>query len=137
MNGAAAGGAIYATETVADKVAVFTEGQTPEAPNTDPASGETQTTAVLHGELNPKGAKGALKYQFDYNKGASGTGGQSIPVPAETVAEADEALVKRNCTDLEPNAKYTVCLVAINKFGETLGSPVSFDTTAAAPTIVG
>lgn len=148
VNGSAAGGAIYATESIADSVVIFSEGPKPEAPNTLAASGETQTTAMLEGELNPGKAKGELKYQFVASpegtcSGHPGPGGEPsaatriTPVPAGTVTEADEALVNATATDLEPSAKYTVCLVAINKFGETFGNPVPFDTEAAPPTVIG
>jgi hypothetical protein len=128
-------GAVYVADAAGDKVDVFTEGPTPsEAPLTKAASGETGSSAVLHGELDPGGATGALEYQFDYNTGASCTGGQSTPVPAVKVAEAKEAAVEATATNLEPNAQYTYCLVAINTFGEVQGNEVPFKTLKVPPT---
>ena len=128
-------GAVYVADAAGDKVDVFTEGPTPsEAPLTKAASGETGSSAVLHGELDPGGATGALEYQFDYNTGASCTGGQSTPVPAVKVAEAKEAAVQATATNLEPDAQYTYCLVALNTFGEVRGNEVPFTTLKVPPT---
>jgi hypothetical protein len=141
VNGGSATGAIYATETVADKVAIFTEGPRSEAPKTDAASGELGTTAVLHGELNPGGAKGQLKYHFLYSTEGKCTGQAGVgitPVPGGTVPEADEALVQAEATNLEPLRKYTFCVVAENRFGQTFaGNEESFETKAVPPTVLG
>jgi hypothetical protein len=116
-------------------VDIFTPGPTPEAPNTtEPPGAITGTSARLEGELNPKGATGALEYQFDYNKGASCAGGQSVPVPAGALGEAKEALVEANATGLEPSTKYTYCLVA-SSFGVAQGNEVPFETKALPPTV--
>jgi hypothetical protein len=139
VNGSAAGGPIYATESAADEVAVLTEGPRPEPPETKGASGETQTTAMLHGELNPGGAEGELKYHFVYSTEGKCTGTAAsgvVPQPPGTITKADKALVAVEATDLEPLAKYTVCLIAANKFGETLGNEEPFQTKPAPPTII-
>jgi hypothetical protein len=118
-------------------VDVFSFGETPkESPKTEAASEVLGTTATFHGELNPKGGTGRLGYQFDYNTDGSCTGGLSVPVPAGEVAEAKEAHVEAKAMNLQPTAKYTYCLVAVNTFGFTDGSEVSFDTSKAPPEIV-
>lgn len=131
-------GAVYVSDTANDVVDIFTLGETPqEAPKTAPASEVLATTATLHGELNPGGGSGALEYRFDYNRGSSCTGGQSAPVPNGELAEAKQAPVEAKVTGLQPNAQYTYCLVAIDPFGTTQGSEVSFETGKAPPVIVG
>jgi hypothetical protein len=127
---------VYAVDANSDTVYAYELGETPEeAPHTTEPPGEiTTTSAKLEGELNPGGAKGALEYRFDYNLGTSCTGGQSIPVPAVKVAEAKEAAVEATATNLEPNAQYTYCLVALNPFGELQGNEVPFETLKVPPT---
>jgi hypothetical protein len=130
-------GAVYVADSVGEDVAVFAEGPTPEEPKTEPASEVGSTTATLHGQLNPKGAAGALEYQFDYNKGSACAGGQSAPVPAGEVANAAKANVEVKVTGLQPSASYTFCVVAINTNGATQGNEVSLTTTGAAPEVLG
>jgi DNA-binding beta-propeller fold protein YncE len=131
-------GAVYVADSLSDDVDVFTLGESPkEAPQTEPASGETPSSAMLHGELNPGGATGKLEYQFDYNLGSSCTGAQSVPVPAGEVAEAKKAVVAATATGLQPSAEYTYCLVAFNLFGEVRGNEVPFKTEPAPPEIIG
>ncbi len=130
-------GAVYVSDSAGDVVDVFAFGETPkEAPKTEAASEVLGTTATLHGELNPKGGTGKLGYLFDYNTNGSCTGGQSVPVPAGEVAEAKEAIVEAKATNLEPAAKYTYCLVAVNGFGYTHGSEMPFETSKAPPLVV-
>jgi len=131
-------GTVYAGDTAANAVDVFTSGETPkEAPTTETASEVTPASATLHGELNPGGATGPLEYQFDYNLGASCVGGQSVPALRAEKSEAKQALVKEAAMSLQPNAEYTYCLVAFNPFGSTQGNEVHFSTLAAPPAIVG
>ncbi len=130
-------GPVYVSDSAGDVVDVFTFGETPkEAPKTEAASEVLDTTATFNGELNPKGATGRLGYQFDYNTDGSCTGGLSVPVPAGEAAEAKEAIVEAKATNLQPKAKYTYCLVAVNTFGFTHGSEVPFETSKAPPSII-
>ena len=128
--------AVFVGDTAGDVVDVATLGEAPEAPSTEPATGVEPTAVSLQGQLSPGGRPGALEYQFDYNTGASCTGGQSAPAPAGVLAEAKEKHVEASVTGLEPNALYTYCLVAFNPFGEAQGSEVPFTTEPAAPSLI-
>jgi DNA-binding beta-propeller fold protein YncE len=129
-----AAGPVYVSDAAGATVDVFTLGSTPEAPKTEPASGETTSEATLHGVLNPGGATGALEYQFEYNKGPSCTGAQSTPLAEKS--EAKIAAVEATVTGLQPGAEYTYCLVAFNAFGETRGNEAHFPTVAIPPEII-
>jgi hypothetical protein len=132
-----ASGTVYVADSTGDVVDALTEGEKPEVPLTEtPESIEATPREKLKGELNPNatGATGALEYQFDYNAGASctGTGGQSIPVPAGEVAEASKKMVEATAEHLQPSGKYTYCLVAIGTYGSPVqGNEVTFATAAA------
>jgi hypothetical protein len=128
-------GSVYVSDYDNNVAYLFEKGQQPETPVTNTAE-VSGVSATLHGQLNPGGAAGALEYRFDYNIGSSCTGGQSVPVPAGTVAEAKKALVEASVTGLSQGAHYTYCLVAIGKFGPSQGNEVTFATTAVSPTIV-
>jgi phosphodiesterase/alkaline phosphatase D-like protein len=116
----------------------------PETPETKPATGETATTAVLHGVLNPLALTPPEpgSYQFDYALAETGgcTGGGVAPVsPAlalGTVAEAKQVTV----TGLEPNREYLFCVVAYSLGGgidePASGAAVAFKTLVAKPSIV-
>jgi len=128
-------GPVYVGDTAGDAVDVFSLGEAPkEAPKTEAAKEILAMTATLHGQLNPGGEPGALEYQFAYNTGPSCTGGQSTPVGS--VANAKEALVEAKVTGLQPHARYTYCLIAINPWGTAQGAEVPFETLSAPPTIV-
>lgn len=124
---------LYAIDQEAGVVDVFQPGPTPEAPITEAATGQTATTAVLHGELNP-GANAKAAWYFAYNIGGLCTGGATSRVEPE--AEVQAVKESKEVTGLEPSSQYTVCLVAENAFGPELGSPATFTTHPAAPTIV-
>jgi phosphodiesterase/alkaline phosphatase D-like protein len=116
-------------------VASFTTA--PETPETlSPAKSVTATTAVLEGVLNPK-ATVAVKagWYFDYNLGTSCTGGSTTAAEAEATVKA--MTESNEVEDLQPDAKYTFCLVATNATGaqSTLGNEVSLMTSPAPPTI--
>lgn len=114
----------------------------PEAPETlTPAQSITATTAVLEGVLNPKVAV-AVKagWYFAYSTGASCT--EAAPGSGETAHEpevAAKALAVKptKVTGLEPNQKYTFCLVATNAAGaqSTPGNPQILETKPASPSI--
>ena len=119
----------------------FEEGEAPEAPKVLPPVTEIKGhQAELHGELNPGGAKGEVKYHFAfYTEGTcaapAGLTG-TAPIPPETAAEAKNDNVKAVATGLAPETTYTYCLVASNGFGETRSeNEDTFKTIAAAPVI--
>jgi DNA-binding beta-propeller fold protein YncE len=125
-------GTVYAADSASNEVDIFTLGETPEVPHTEAASGETTSSAVLHGKLNPKGVK--TSYYFAYNTGGSCEGGGTTPVEesGEGNVEVEESA---EVTGLEPDAQYTVCFVAENAFGPTFGAPVTFTTLIAPPVV--
>ncbi len=110
------------------------EGPTVEMPVTEAASGETAGSAVLHGELNPPpAAKSTVAWYFEYNRGEACTGGQTTPLEPEVEAQALK--VSKEITGLEPDRRYTACVVAESNFGQNVGAPVSFTTSKVAPTV--
>ena len=130
------------------KVESFT---TPEVPVTESAVQNGATAVVLKGELNPHGASGKVSYQFYY--GTSGTCKVKLtlleeeegktqpgqPSPPVEVAEGKEAHVQYEAQGLEPNLRYTFCLVATNASGgkAEATTEVSAQTARMAPEVSG
>lgn len=107
----------------------------PEAPETAPAKEVSNTTAVLNGVLNPHG-RAQDGWYFAYNTGSSCMGGFTTSLQAGAEEVEAEIVTPTEITSLRPGTAYTFCLVAVNLEGETTaGVPLSFTTTAAAPTI--
>lgn len=130
---------VYVADAASNEIFVFALGPGPEAPETLAASEVKGKSAVLHGKLDPHGAQGALEYHFVYSTEGTCTGAANAgttPVPQGMDAEAKEASVQAEAKGLEPNAKYTDCLVAENAFESTTGNEVSFETAAAPPEII-
>jgi NHL repeat len=130
---------IYVADAASDKIVGFAVGSGPEAPETLEAEEVKGKTAVLHGELNPNGEQGEVKYHFVYSSegtctGAAGAG--TSPVPPGVLTEAKHALVQAEAIKLEPSSKYSDCLVAENNFEVTTGNEVPFETLAAAPEVI-
>jgi hypothetical protein len=122
-------GTVYVADSTSDLVDAFAEGEKPKAPLTEAAEKVTGMTATLKGELQPPTTE--LKYYFEYNVGTSCAGGKKAPEPDEE----GKGKVSQEVTGLEPLVQYTVCLVAENTFGRTVGAPVTFNTLPAPPTI--
>ncbi len=112
-------GDVYVADDGANVVDVFEEGATPEAPVTKAASGIGAMAATLNGEL----AGGTTGYHFAYNAGGSCEGGSTT---APGTASSGE--VHADIGELTPHTQYTVCLVATNKYGSTVGPGVAFET---------
>jgi hypothetical protein len=121
------GGRTFVADSAANQVEVFENGATPEAPVAEAATAITDTSALLHGELNPH-SSAKVGWYFAYN-----AGGGSTPVGGEIEGEAvDEHSEVRG---LEPSTTYSFCLVATNGFGIEYGVPLSFTTAGFEPTI--
>jgi hypothetical protein len=99
----------------------------PEAPETLEASEITGTSAKLEGVLRPPGAK--LEYFFEYNQGASCTGGSVTPTAK------GEGAVATVVEGLTPDVTYTVCLVARSHGSNAAGEAKSFKTLTSPPII--
>jgi hypothetical protein len=130
-------------EALSTPAVTFTTATPAEKPETEPATGETSSTAILHGVLNPLGsATTKAGWYFAYNTEATCTGskeqqtgheaeleGKALPVPPLGSPPVEIG-------GLEPHQKYKVCLVATNDAGEaTVGNEVLFTTKALPPTI--
>jgi hypothetical protein len=110
-----------------------------EEPKTEPASGETTTSAELHGLLNPLNAGQPGSYQFDYAPAETGgcTGYRVAPesqAPANGLKKEAEFVT---VTGLEPNKEYLYCIVAYNLNSAEFfqGNAVSFKTDPAPPAL--
>jgi hypothetical protein len=125
-----------AAEEAVGPTQTFTTATPPQTPKTEAATVPTATTVTLHGELNPTG-EAETGWHFLYStepkcaEGASEAPGEEVKkVPAKTKEHL-------TVTELQPNKKYTFCLVATNSAGEAVqsGNEVSFETKVAAPSI--
>ncbi len=121
---------VYVADYGPHTIYIFEEGSTPEIPETQEAVSEAHGfSATLNGELKPGGA-GTAGYYFQYRVGGSCEGGsRTIP------GAATEGHVQTEAVNLTPRTQYTVCLVATNKYGITIGAEVSFETPAGPATI--
>jgi hypothetical protein len=124
-------------ETAVGPVATFKTTLALETPRTEPASAITATTATLNGVLNPGGPGEPSAYEFLYKASATQcTEGQLAPEPAGEASGGEKEAVSAGLSGLLPNMQYTFCLLVRNAAEETaMGSPVTFRTSAQAPTI--
>src|ERR1700733_13621333 len=116
--------------------------EAPEAPGPVTVEAVTATSATFHVELNPgkTGPAGTYEldtYEFLYNKGGNCEGGSKAPEPSGmSLGGGQEALPPQAVSGLQPDTEYTVCLLVRNSAEETaVGSPATFTTATAAPTI--
>jgi hypothetical protein len=108
------------------------------APATEAPSPIGATTATFKGTLTPLNSTVGTQYYFFYNlkEEAFCTNERGTNTEPETpLTGSGVAHVKTEVTELEPNQKYTVCLVSVNAFGqeEDLKSPPIHFTTGTAP----
>src|SRR5580700_8831543 len=93
-----------------------------EAPVTREAKSITGTSALLHGELNPRAAAAEpVEYYFTYQASGSSCRRENgngelenvkvAPEPSELAAGTPKQAVSLSVADLEPGTQYTVCLV--------------------------
>jgi hypothetical protein len=124
---------VYVADAETNDVVVLADGLTPkETPTTLAATEVKGNSATLHGRLELAAGETKLEYYFEYNHGASCTGGATTPVE---VTESDGE-VTAEVTGTEPREEYTYCLVAANPFGVTSGTEVPFSTPGAAPVVI-
>ena len=125
-------------ETVESAPVPFKTAVPPEKPRTEPASGETATTAILHGVLNP-GVLAKVGGYFAYSNpgGSSCLEGPAVGLEEFEGEKEEEAIAVHATVGLEPDRTYWVCLVATDELGEaTVGKQVLVKTLAPAPAVV-
>jgi hypothetical protein len=113
-------------------------------PTTEAVTPFTASTATFHGKLKPLNEKVATEYSFEYNLGEGvACSGESHTEPAGNAGtgKGTEVTVQTAVTKLQPNQKYTVCLVSLNEFGpgefgSEVASPVYFATPVAKPEVL-
>jgi hypothetical protein len=110
----------------------------PETPETGKASAVTTTTATLEGGvLNPNAMGEVGEYEYRYRVSETECEGESGTSPEPALGNKKEKVPPVDLTDLQPNAKYTFCLVERNLAQESsaLSAPGHFTTKAASPEI--
>ena len=121
-----------------------------EEPVTREAKSITGTSALLHGELNPRAvAAEPVEYYFTYRASGSNCRRENenhelenekvAPEPSELAAGTPKQAVSLNVTDLEPGTQYTVCLVEapVGEPGSvSVGNPFMFTTHTLAPEVI-
>jgi hypothetical protein len=106
----------------------------PEAPETTAPVEVSNSTAVLAGFMSPH-SRSTAGWYFNYKPGAAGCDGGST-TPLQPEEEFEDREVQAQVAGLQPGTQYTACLIARNAEGETTpGAPVTFSTTALAPSI--
>ncbi len=91
--------------------------------STGSATAVTQTSATLHGTVNPQGA--ATTYYFQYGK-TTAYGAQTGPTSAGSGTTAVD--VKAPIVGLTPSTTYHYRVVATNAIGATVGADKKFTT---------
>jgi hypothetical protein len=119
----------FVADQQANGVEAFEAGETPETPVSGPTSAVTGTTATLEGTL-VAGGGGTREYHFAYNAGESCEGGSTT-----TPASGSTGVVSEEVKELQPNTRYTFCLVASNAYGSSTGGAVGFSTGSVPPVI--
>jgi phosphodiesterase/alkaline phosphatase D-like protein len=118
---------VFVANLASNDVEVFEEGERPPPPSTEEAREITAASATLRGTLGASSEE--VEFYFSYAKGSSCSGSGATTTARRKAAggSAESAIV----TGLEPGAPYAFCLVAKNRFGETVGSQASFTTPPA------
>jgi phosphodiesterase/alkaline phosphatase D-like protein len=127
VNGA--NGAVYASESEANAVAIFKGVLLPDV-TTGAASNVTRTSAKLEGIVNPDGQE-VTSCRFEY--GTSTAYGQTaacVPAPG---SGSSPVAVSAELSGLTPNKIYHYRLVAGNSNGPNPGFDHTFTTLAAVP----
>jgi hypothetical protein len=96
------------------------------------------TTATFKGKLAPLNSTVPSEYFFSYNVGEEIVcTGEHTTTPESAGIGAGTKAVTTAVTELEPNQKYTVCLLSTNTLGDTEEdlTPKYFETEAAVPTV--
>jgi hypothetical protein len=121
-------------------VGAVTKFATVATPHTEPVTLVGTTTATFNGTLTPLNKEVPTEYAFEYNveeepvcTGESSTARES----AGTSPMPTTAAVSIPVTGLQPNRKYSVCLVSLNEFGgsEVASPPLYFETKPAPPKV--
>jgi len=123
--------------TAISKAVHFTTATPPEKPVTEASSGETATTAILHGTVDPHSTiKAGWHFAYSNPGGSSCTEGPTTPQEQEPELVASTK-VQATVSGLQPHEKYVFCLIATNSAGEEVaGSEATFATSLEAPTVV-
>jgi hypothetical protein len=97
------------------------------------ATGITQTTTTLNGEVYPNAVE--TTYHFEY--GTTTSYGSSIPIPDGNIGHGTEGVpVSVNLTGLSPLTAYHWRIVATSPAGTTIGVDRTFETLPEAPRLV-
>jgi hypothetical protein len=126
-------GRAYVADPIANNVKMYELGSAPPPPSTNTPTPVTATSVTFSGTLGSESSD----FYFSYNEGASCTGAGAVTTPVDNgggsgAANATEsASVGPPSTRLTASTTYTVCLIAKNKFGASVGNEVEF--TAAPP----
>jgi hypothetical protein len=112
----------------------------PETPETGKATALTATTATLTGGvLNPNASGEPGEYEYLYRVSETECEGEDVaPEPSGiAVGFEKEPVSPVELTGLQPNAKYTFCLIEHNAVGEAspTSTPGHFTTLPAAPSV--
>ncbi len=116
----------------------------PEAPEVSVETPVHATEAIFHGVVNPVAAAFPLEagtYQFVYRPSTKaddeckGAGEVLVPPSAGMYFGLEPESFSETVTGLTAGTEYAVCLVAEDKEGTTPSAPVTFTTSAVAPTI--
>lgn len=108
--------------------ATFTTADAPSVDTIASTSDVTQTSATLHGTVNPNRAD--TTYRFEY--GTTTSYGTSVPLGgADIPAGASPVAIERAVSGLQPDTTYHYRIVATNLVGTTNGTDHSFVTPPA------
>jgi phosphodiesterase/alkaline phosphatase D-like protein/sugar lactone lactonase YvrE len=127
--------ATNATGTSHGTVQSFTTVPTP---TTEAPSPIGTTTATFKGTLTPLNSTVAAEYAFDYDLGEEAIcTNEQATTPESAGTGTGAKAVATAVTGLQPNQKYTVCLVSINAFGsEEALTPIHFTTKPLPPEVI-
>jgi hypothetical protein len=119
----------------ATATAHFTTAISPETP-TEGVTGVTDATATLTGILNPRSQGEPGIYEFRYRQSSTECQGEGEVTSAGAATGESPEPVEVSVAELLPGMPYAFCLRAVNEAGEEAqGSPMTFTTAAATPTV--
>jgi|GEM_PF-2738431 len=124
--------AVNSAGTSTGAIMSFTTATTPSV-TTSAASGVTQTAATLNGEITALGGENAIRRGFAWGTNSALNGGDTATTTSN--GSFSTGTFTHDLSSLTPNATYYARAYAVNSYGTSTGSIVSFTMLDNTPAV--
>ncbi|MEN9839313.1 MAG: hypothetical protein RL177_792, partial [Bacteroidota bacterium] len=121
-----------ATNLASDLLTIYLSAVAPTV-TTTAATSVTSGGATLNGTINAQGS--STTAEFDYKLASAGTYSNTVTATPSPVTGSSATDISYALTGLLPNTEYDFRASGTNAGGESLGTELSFTTSAAAPLV--